>query len=404
MSRADSPLGGRMIFIVGARRSGTLWLQRIVSAHPLVAAIPSETHLFSHGIAPLFELFQHSLRSSTTTGHVFVERAAAVDAARDLCDAVFGGFLDPGVERLVERTPLHVQHLDLISEIYPDAQYVHIIRDGRDVARSLATQRWGPRELQEAAAEWRSCVLAAREARLPRDRYREVRYETLMEDLSPTIAELYAWLNLPADPELVQAAEAEGRIAANLGADPSGVRAAKWRESYTPAERDAFDVIAGDLIDELEYPRDVRVGAGPANRPAVERLVVAMRRAARLAARGRPRQTGYDQHFVDLFIDALRQRDRIKLGAVMTKDALVRVIAPAGTRSARGEDGLVLLSEVLAELPLEDRETRGDAFPGTPYAGLFLSFEGNGGGSDLTVFMRVRDSQVGELILYPRPR
>src|SRR5947208_2188830 len=156
MSRAESPLRGRMIFVVGARRSGTRWLQRILAAHPHVAWVPSESHLFSHGIAPLFELFQHSLRSSTTTGRVYVERAVALDGARDLCDAVLGGFLDPGAERLVERTPLHVLHLDLISGIYPDAQVVHIIRDGRDVALSVAAQNWGPSGIKDAAAEWLS--------------------------------------------------------------------------------------------------------------------------------------------------------------------------------------------------------------------------------------------------------
>ena len=59
MSRADSPLRGRMIFNVGARRSGPTGSSAFVTAHPEVAAVPSETHLFSHGIAPLFERFQH---------------------------------------------------------------------------------------------------------------------------------------------------------------------------------------------------------------------------------------------------------------------------------------------------------------------------------------------------------
>jgi len=87
MSRADSPLRGRMIFNVGSRRSGTFWLQRIVTAHPEVAAVPSETNLFSGGIATLFECFQHSLRSSAKVGEVYVERDATLDAVRDLCDA-----------------------------------------------------------------------------------------------------------------------------------------------------------------------------------------------------------------------------------------------------------------------------------------------------------------------------
>ena len=46
-----------MIFNAGARRSGTYWLQRITCAHPAVAEVPSETYIFSHGIAPLMERF-----------------------------------------------------------------------------------------------------------------------------------------------------------------------------------------------------------------------------------------------------------------------------------------------------------------------------------------------------------
>src|SRR5437773_700229 len=103
MSRVDSPLRGRLIFSVGARRSGTYWLQRIIAAHPLVAEVPSETHLFSHGIAPLMERFQHEDPTSPEVGSVFAERGAVLDAVRDLCDTVFSGFLQPGQEYVAER-------------------------------------------------------------------------------------------------------------------------------------------------------------------------------------------------------------------------------------------------------------------------------------------------------------
>src|SRR4051794_40275276 len=254
MSRADSPLSSRMIFNVGSRRSGTYWLQRIVSAHPDVAAVPSETHLFAGGIAPLFEGFQHSLRSSAKVGEVYVEREAALDATRDLCDVVFAGAVEPGAARIAERTPLHVFHLELIAAIYPDARFVHIIRDGRDVARSVAAQRWGPEEITEAAGEWRDAIGAARGAGLPGDVYREVRYENLLTDPAPVVAELYQWLGLAASDASVAEAIGEAGIGANLGAAPSGIGVAKWRDAYTPADLAAFDRVAGDMLRELGYP------------------------------------------------------------------------------------------------------------------------------------------------------
>src|SRR4051794_2982651 len=226
MSRADSPLAGRMIFNVGARRSGTLWLQRVVTAHPDVAAVPSETHLFSHGIAPLFERFQHGAMGSTEVGRVYVERDAIVDAVRDLCDTVFAPMLG-GRARLAERTPVHALHVALIAEVYPDAQVVHIIRDGRDVARSIVAQRWGPDGVADAACEWRLAVETAR-AGAPAGRYVEVRYEDLHADPDRELRRLYGELGLAIDDAIMRAALAEAAIERNLDPAQSPVGSGKW--------------------------------------------------------------------------------------------------------------------------------------------------------------------------------
>ena len=164
MSRADSPLLGRVIFNVGSRRSGTYWLQRVVAAHPLVDPVPPETHLFSHGIAVLFDRVQHRDRDSLDVGAVWADRDNLLDATRDLCDRLLGPYAADASHRVAERTPVHAFHLQLIAEIYPDARVVHIIRDGRDVARSIDGRPWGPDTIGGAAAVWRSAVLAARAA------------------------------------------------------------------------------------------------------------------------------------------------------------------------------------------------------------------------------------------------
>src|SRR4051794_4246873 len=179
MSRADSPLRNRMIFNVGARRSGTFWLQRIVATHPDVDAVPAETHLFSHGIAPLLERFSHGLRSTPQVGQVWMDREELLDACRDFCDRVFLAQFETDARHLAERTPVHVLHLDLLAELYPDAQVVHIIRDGRDVARSVLTKRWGPATMEEAATEWDTSVRSGRDTEFP-GTYLEVLYEDLL--------------------------------------------------------------------------------------------------------------------------------------------------------------------------------------------------------------------------------
>src|SRR5687768_11824026 len=108
MSRAHSPLHGRMIFNVGARRSGTFWLQRIVTSHPEVCAVPSETTLFSDGIAPLLRRFHHGARSRPQAGRLYLDRETLLDATRDFCDVALGAQLEEGARYLAERTAMHV--------------------------------------------------------------------------------------------------------------------------------------------------------------------------------------------------------------------------------------------------------------------------------------------------------
>ena len=141
MGRADSPLAGKVVFVVGARRSGTYWLQRLITAHPRVAAVPSESWLLT-GVARFLESFHHADRDAQYTGRIWADRDLLLDATRDFCDRMLAQFLDSAGDRVSERTPGHVLHLALIAELYPDAYCVHIYRDGRDAARSLRGMDW----------------------------------------------------------------------------------------------------------------------------------------------------------------------------------------------------------------------------------------------------------------------
>jgi hypothetical protein len=261
MSRGQSPLRGRMIFNVGSRRSGTFWLQRIVTAHPAVSAVPSETHLFSHGIAPLRERFHHAALDTAQVGSTYIERDVLLDALREFCDTVFNPMLEPGTERLAERTPLHALHTGLIRDIYPDSRIVHIIRDGRDVVRSLLTHKWGPQNVAKGAEEWRAAIERARDGAGSSERYLEVRYEDLRAEPQTRISGLYRWLGLPVDDAILERALAEARVERNL--DPNGTPAGsgKWRTAFTPEDLAVFEEVAGDLLYELGYERAEALGS-----------------------------------------------------------------------------------------------------------------------------------------------
>jgi hypothetical protein len=232
-----------------------------VCAHPAVAEVPSETYVFSHGIAPLMERFHHGDRDWSEVGQIYADRERLIAAVRNLSDTVFGEFVTEGETHASERTPWHVFHMPLIAEVYPDARFVHIIRDGRDVSRSIVAQPWGPTTVKAAAEEWRNSVAAGRAA-APElgERLLEVHYEDLLAEPRPGIERLYAHLGL--DGGIDEALAAAGQKA-NVGRHDKRVGSGKWRDAWGRRDRRDFEQEAGDLLRELGYDEaDALIGSG----------------------------------------------------------------------------------------------------------------------------------------------
>jgi hypothetical protein len=246
-----------MVFLVGAQRSGTNWLQRMLAAHPAVVSLPSETHLFTGGMDAVAERFQHGVLGSPATGNIYMDRDEFLDAARDFCDRVFTGVadrLDADACRVIERSPNHVEQLELIGAIYPDAWFLHIVRDGRDVARSLLSQPWGPTSVEEAAQVWARSMKSVRAAAPALARYREVGYELLLADPSDGMRDVFEWLGLAAAPDVMARVSAEAGVSFNTDTKRPDIGTSKWVGDWSSNDLAAFDRVAGDVLRELGYP------------------------------------------------------------------------------------------------------------------------------------------------------
>ncbi len=181
MGIADSPLRDRMIFVQGAPRSGTTWLQMLLATHPQIAGVEPESHLFEFGVDRLFDNFE-GRRKHLRGLSAYVEREELVDLVRDLCDGLFltmrshvRGTSTP--DFVVEKTPTSFPQkaLDLRRkrECFPDAWFLHVIRDGDAVTRSLMSAPWMPDRSEAACKElWRDCVGYTRECLGDSPRYR----------------------------------------------------------------------------------------------------------------------------------------------------------------------------------------------------------------------------------------
>jgi hypothetical protein len=108
--------------------------------------------------------------------------------------------LKPGATAVLEKTPSHSLHVDVIARYAPDVRFLHIVRDGRDVVSSLldAGDGWGrawgaPTTVRDAAQIWRDYVDGARHAQ-DLGPYRELRYEDLRGENAPELlAETFAF-------------------------------------------------------------------------------------------------------------------------------------------------------------------------------------------------------------------
>ena len=183
-----------------------------------------------------------------------------------------------GKPRWGDKTPLYCQHLDTLRSVLPEARFIHIIRDGRDAALSLREMWFSPgREIETQAAFWRDCILAARRAGLGRRDYLEVRYEDLILNTRETLGRVCAHVGLSPEPSMLsyytrtpeRLLEHKGRARADgttlLTRDerfrqqerttqpPDPRRVFAWKQAMSAEERRRFQLVAGDLLEELGY-------------------------------------------------------------------------------------------------------------------------------------------------------
>jgi len=396
VSVASSPLRDRMIFLVGARRSGTNWLQRVVGAHPDVALVPSETYLFSRGIAPLAQRFHHGVRNSPSTSVMYMDAAELTDALRDFCDRALLPFLEaaPGATRLAERTPEHVTSLDVIGRVYPDAHIVQIVRDGRDVARSLLSQPWpsAPKTMEAAAAEWRDCVEAA-EAAAPNLRlYRVVRYEEMLADPLPHVTELYAWLGLRAADDVVEAALKEAEVPYNVDRAAPSVAVGKWRSSYSSEDLATFMEVAGETLVRQGYAATDAAPKQAASKPAAIAPTTKRKRLGRRAdaAKGPAEDRALDAEIarrsealmrrLDRVVAAITQRRPETLDGAVTPELWARCVTPDGDWTMRGPAAWEKLkSTIVADEALAGRQISGEPYISLPTSSAVMLFRTDDG-------------------------
>ncbi|MGD9648095.1 MAG: sulfotransferase [Pirellulales bacterium] len=240
----------RPIFVVGSPRSGTTLMRSILDAHPSIVCPPWETGIFV-ALADLIERYER-----TQAKHHFLEDEGSIwqwtrQVVDDLMARVTGSF---GKPRWAEKTPAHVLHIELIHRVYPQAQFVHIIRNGYEVVRSLQNMTWAPHYVRGNASTWVNYVRAGRQAAraLPAGLYHELRYDELVAKPEGLLRQLCDFLGEPFEPQMLAFDQPQNNT---FGATREPIMAEVKRDyrELTRLQRWMFNSVAGSLMRELGY-------------------------------------------------------------------------------------------------------------------------------------------------------
>ena len=185
---------GGPIFVVGSMRSGSTMLRLILDSHPSIA-IPSETGFMGGLLAtksiPNWNFGKDWYQRLGWTEEEFDERL------RDFYTGLFQRYaLAHGKARWGDKTPFHTAHMAVMGQVFPDAQFVGIVRHPGAVAASL-TKRFHY-TFANAVTYWETANLElVRGATALGERFVLCRYEDLVEDGEPVMRELAEFLGEP---------------------------------------------------------------------------------------------------------------------------------------------------------------------------------------------------------------
>lgn len=278
----SSPPDALPVFMFGMERSGTTLLSMMVGAHPDVAVPLATTGIW-------FDFYDRldqygGMRSAQDTERLVDavlenERVklwrCELDRSRILGAVEAGDFGSvvaafhaeyaraQGKTRWANMDIATLDSMHVVNRWFPDARFLHIVRDGRDVALSNQTMPYGPGNIAECATAWeRRITLSLRMGDLlGPERYLAFRYESLIAQPRETLERICAFLGLGFSEDMLAYADTvDNRVPADkqwlwpeLKSPPQVSKIDRWRREMSENQRIVFEGIAGSTLREMGY-------------------------------------------------------------------------------------------------------------------------------------------------------
>jgi hypothetical protein len=274
----------RPIFVVGCPRSGTTLFRVMLHAHPRIA-IPPETKYLMPAYHRRDKFKNLELRENRQLLANFITkrkgngfRDLQLDpetVAREIVDGpptlgsamgiVFRAYAQKfGKDRWGDKRPSYYGFVDELDHMFPDAQFIHVIRDGRAAVASIKRKKDLPPRGDglKSMATWIQAIDATRRSgkKLGPERYFEVRYEDIIADPEREMRAVCAFLGEEFHPEMCKpeliAAEVTPSGWSHQRQILRGVNAQSldiWRQELEPWEVATLERAAGGRLRSLGY-------------------------------------------------------------------------------------------------------------------------------------------------------
>jgi len=305
-------------FVVGCDRSGTTLVRALLDSHPDLA-VPAESYFplmllrertrferagggvdldaLLDALQPLVRWQRWQLPDEEVRG---AARAAPPADVPDAIRVLYRAFArHHGKVRYADKTPKFVFAIEPLAAAFPEAMFVHVVRDGRDIALSRADAGWRLRNIGTEALRWVTHVERGRRAgeQLAPGRYVELRYEDLVADPERTARWLCEVVGVSFHDAMLRYHERAAAVVTgvehpglhtNISRPPTaGLR--DWRASMPPRDVRVYDAVAGPTLARFDYPTGTH-----RSRP-VDRARAATARARWWVRRGEQRVAGAER-------------------------------------------------------------------------------------------------------------
>lgn len=270
-------------FLFGMERSGTTLLSMMIGAHRLVAVPLATTGMWLdfakrleadfNGLATrqdvvrlVDDIFRHE---RIRLWDADIDREAVLDGLPlgDYGEVVArfhqGYARAKGKPYWANVDIATLDSMDLVQGWFSGARFVHIVRDGRDVALSHRTMPYGAGNIAECARAWayrtESNIKMGRI--LGQSRYMTVRFEDLVLDTEPTLERICCFLGVPYDEAMLRYNKmVDEKIPANrrwlwpaISQPPQPSKVGQWRRQMTRSQRIVFESIANQALKDWGY-------------------------------------------------------------------------------------------------------------------------------------------------------